>query len=151
MRQISLVNWSRTSWIAATLLACIAPGLGTAQSLNGFDLGNASIPVEHILSGGPNRDGIPAIDNPVFESASSASWLGPGERILGISVNGISRAYPIAILNWHEVVNDVFSDRPIVITYCPLCGTGMAFDSGVDNLDLKFGVSGLLFQSDVLL
>ena len=151
MREISLVNLSRTSWLIAALGACIASGSATAQSLNGFDLGNATIPVEHILSGGPSRDGIPAIENPVFESASAATWLESEERILGISLNGINRAYPIAILNWHEVVNDIFGDRPIVITYCPLCGTGMAFDSRVDNRNLKFGVSGLLFQSDVLL
>ena len=151
MGQISLVNMSRTSWLTAAILACTIPSLATAQSLHGFDLHNATIPVEHILSGGPSRDGIPAIDSPVFESASSATWLEAGERILGISLEGVSRAYPIAILNWHEVVNDVISGRPIVITYCPLCGTGMAFDSRVGNRNVKFGVSGLLFQSDVLL
>lgn len=116
--------------------------------MNGFNLGNASIPVQEILSGGPPRDGIPAIDRPRFVSAGEADTLGPDDRVIGIHRNGEARAYPIAILNWHEIVNDRIGDEPIVVTFCPLCGTGMVFASPA-NLD--FGVSGLLYNSDVLL
>lgn len=131
----------------ATLLASCA----TAQTRNGFSLDDTSIPANLIRGGGPPRDGIPSIDAPVFQSAESASWLAPDNRILGISIRGHHRAYPIAILNWHEVVNDIIDGQNIAITYCPLCGTGMVFKSSVENTDLEFGVSGLLYESDVLL
>lgn len=118
---------------------------------NGFDLSNASIPVEEILSGGPPKDGIPAIDKPKFLAAHDADFLKPDSRVLGVARNGIAKAYPIAILNWHEIVNDVLGDEGIAITFCPLCGTGMAFKADFDGKRHSFGVSGLLYNSDVLL
>ncbi len=126
-------------------------GTARGQTLNGFDLSTASIPPSLIRGGGPPRDGIPAIDKPVFQSASSADWLDPEDRVIGIVLNGIARAYPIAILNWHEVANDVIAGQRIVVTFCPLCGTGMVFESNVEGQALTFGVSGLLYESDVLL
>jgi hypothetical protein len=122
-----------------------------AESKNGFDLSKASIPADQIRQGGPPRDGIPAIDNPVFNSADEADWLQPGDRVLGMAIDGEARAYPVAILNWHEIVNDVVAGQPVAVTFCPLCNTGMVFDSRVDGEALTFGVSGLLYQSDVLL
>jgi len=121
--------------------------------LNGFDLAGACVPAKAIERGGPPKDGIPAIDRPRFVGAASAR-LADGDRVLGIALDGISRAYPVRILNWHEVVNDRFGSRAIVVTYCPLCGTGMAFEApagmGSDGSS-GFGVSGLLYNSDVLL
>ena len=73
------------------------------------------------------------------------------DRLLGIQRNGVARAYPVAILNWHEIVNDVIGGEAVVITYCPLCGTGVAFAARINWLDTHFGVSGLLYNSDVLL
>lgn len=122
-----------------------------ATTKNGFRLDGASIPVEEIFQGGPPRDGIPSIDRPEFISASQAGFLEVSDRVLGINLNGVIRAYPISILNWHEIVNDVIAGQPVVITFCPLCGTGMAFDAQKDGKALEFGVSGLLYQSDVLL
>ena len=144
----AIMNWGVFSTF---LLGCLILDTAHGQSANGFEFGNASIPVQQILGGGPPRDGIPAIDNPTFQFAESATWLEPEDRILGVFLNGVSRAYPIAILNWHEVVNDTIDGRPIVVSYCPLCGTGIAFDARVEGRDLGFGVSGLLYQSDVLL
>ena len=118
------------------------------NTINGFDVGNASIPVDEILPGGPPRDGIPAIDNPVFMDAQKATFLSEDDRVIGIARHGITRAYPIAILNWHEIVNDRIGQESIVVTYCPLCGTGMVFAAGSA---LSFGVSGLLYNSDVLM
>ena len=113
---------------------------------NGFDISNSSIPVENIQQGGPPKDGIPAIDNPVFHSREEAGqW--PDEQVLGVICNGKSKAYPVSILNWHEIVNDDFNGKPIAITFCPLCGTGMTFESEQEG----FGVSGLLYNSDMLL
>ncbi len=118
---------------------------------NGFDLSNSLIDSNKILAGGPPKDGIPAIDNPVFISPRDATYLKHTDRILGIELNGISKAYPIAILNWHEIINDKIDNSSFSITYCPLCGTGVAFSSRVKDRILNFGVSGLLYNSDVLL
>jgi hypothetical protein len=123
-----------------------------AQTNNGFDLSNASIPVEEILAGGPPRDGIPALTDPRFESVQQAArWMRPDDRLLALEVDGEAKAYPLRILVWHEVVNDRIANRPVLVTYCPLCGTGMAFDPVVRGKRRTFGVSGLLYNSDVLM
>ncbi len=140
-----------------------AAGLATGRTagrpdrarFNGFDLADALIPVDAIERGGPPRDGIPAIDNPRFVPAVRGS-LREDDRVLGLSHKGVVRAYPVRILNWHEVVNDKLAGDAIAVTYCPLCGTGMAFDAGLQGgpagvRELSFGISGLLFNSDVLL
>jgi hypothetical protein len=84
-------------------------------------------------------------------SAAEATYLRPDDRVLGVVIGNQARAYPIRILNWHEVVNDRLSGTPIVVTYCPLCGTGMVFRAGRPEHHVLFGVSGLLYNSDVLL
>jgi hypothetical protein len=119
-------------------------------AFNGFDVTNALIPIDKIERGGPPKDGIPAIDRPKFVAPDKAG-LQPDDRVLGLSYQGMAKAYPVRILNWHEVVNDQFGDTPVAITYCPLCGTGIAFDARVSDRRLNFGVSGLLYNSDVLL
>ena len=136
--------------VLPVLLAAVTPN-AHGQVMNGFDLNEALIPEEEIHSGGPPRDGIPAIDTPRFVSADEAPFLQAGDRVLGITRNGVSKAYPVAILNWHEIVNDSFGDEPVVVTYCPLCGTGIAYLARAGEQVLKFGVSGLLYNSDMLL
>jgi hypothetical protein len=84
-------------------------------------------------------------------SADDAAFLKDKDRVLGIELNGVARAYPIRILNYHEIVNDAFGGHAVVVTYCPLCNSGIAFDATVDRVRLEFGVSGLLYNSDVLL
>ena len=139
------------------LLLCLAvlatgvPAALLAQEMNGFDLKGALIPSEQIHFGGPAKDGIPAIDKPDFVKAGLAAFLRDDDAVLGIVRGGIARAYPIRILNWHEVVNDRFDHETVVVTFCPLCGTGVAFDGRLDGCALRFGVSGLLYNSDVLL
>lgn len=122
----------------------------TAQDFKGFNLENSIIPLEDIRDGGPPKDGIPAIDHPKF-LAGSKSRLNNNSRILGVFHNDIAKAYPISILNYHEIVNDFFNEDPVVITYCPLCGSGIAFDAEIKGNAKTFGVSGLLYNSDVLL
>lgn len=129
----------------------LAGPASAAPVKNGFDLAGALVPAGEILPGGPERDGIPAIDRPRFLPASAAGDLKPEDRVLGLRLNGQARAYPIAILNWHEIVNDRFGDMPVAVTYCPLCGTGMAFRAAASGKPLQLGVSGLLYNSDVLL
>ena len=123
---------------------------GCGQSMKSFDLSNASIPVDEIKDGGPPKDGIPSIDQPKFKKAS-AMELDADTRVLGVKTNGVAKAYPIAIMNFHEIVNDEFGGEPVVVTYCPLCGSGIAFDASIGGKKRTFGVSGLLYNSDVLL
>ncbi|NRB81015.1 MAG: DUF3179 domain-containing protein [Saccharospirillaceae bacterium] len=123
---------------------------GFTESKNGFNLDNSSIDTDKILSGGPQKDGIPSIDHPKFIPVTQ-SELKDDDYVVGIVYRGIAKAYPIGILNWHEVVNDTFDQEGIVVSYCPLCGTAVAFKSSITGDTLEFGVSGLLYESDVLL
>ena len=118
---------------------------------NGFDLTDPLIPREKIHHGGPARDGIPSIDKPRFISVNKASYLNAQDRILGLVYDDVIHAYPIKILNYHEIVNDHINGQAIVISYCPLCGSGMAFKPAFASDDNSFGVSGLLYNSDMLL
>ncbi len=129
----------------------VATTLCFAQTKNGFDLSNSSIEPAKIKRGGPGRDEIPSIDSPRFLTAEDASFLKNRDRIIGVSYRGIDKAYPLRILNWHEIVNDNFEDERVLVTYCPLCGTGMVFNVTHAEIDFTFGVSGLLYNSDVLL
>ena len=122
-----------------------------AKTKNGFDLDDAAVPVDEIRKTGVRRDGIPSIDEPKFVTADSADFLREDDRVIGVVRNGLAKAYPIRILDHHEVVNDEFAGEAIVVTYCPLCYTGMVFSAQAKDFGLKFGVSGLLYNSDVLL
>ena len=136
--------------LAVLALAAAAFPLG-AQTKNGFDLQGSLIPAAEIVSGGPPRDGIPALTDARFDEAAEADWLKEDDRMLALERDGLAKAYPIRILNWHELVNDEIGGEPVLISFCPLCGTGMAFDPRVDGRRLTFGVSGLLYNSDVLM
>lgn len=116
-----------------------------------LDLSNLTIPEDEIHSGGPPKDGIPAILDPKFVGVGDVDYLEDKAMIIGFEEEGDARAYPLAILVFHEIVNDVVGERPVAITYCPLCGTSMVFDREVDGETLSFGVSGLLYNSDVLM
>ncbi|MFK7920961.1 MAG: DUF3179 domain-containing protein [Bacteroidia bacterium] len=118
---------------------------------NGFDYSDSSVPPEEIKAGGPGRDGIPSIDYPLFVPANKARYMMTADRVLAIEINGVAKAYPVKILNYHEVVNDTVGGQAVVITYCPLCGSGMAFNAHIKGERFWFGVSGLLYNSDVLL
>ena len=139
--------------VGLALAACVLAGneAGEPASLNGFALTNPQVPIAEIRSGGPPRDGIPAIDQPVFVAGNSARFLRDDDLVVSFSEGGETRAYPLRILVWHEIVNDTVGGRPVAVTYCPLCGTAMVFDRRVGDRTLSFGVSGLLYQSDVLM
>lgn len=125
------------------------PRTGTGP--NGFDLRTASVPRSQILEGGVPRDGIPAIHHPKFISPEAADYLQPSDPVISVTHDGETRAYPLRILIWHEIVNDHIGDFAFAATYCPLCGTAMVFDRTVNGRTLTFGVSGLLYQSDMLM
>lgn len=144
-------RWLRYVLLPALCWALLVQVAGAASSLNAFDLSHSLVPPEQIFPGGPPRDGIPSIDRPRFIPSSEVAFLRPDDRVMGIELNGERRAYPIRILNYHEIVNDRIGGEGVVITYCPLCGTGMAFLANVAGVSRQFGVSGLLYNSDVLL
>jgi hypothetical protein len=101
-----------------------------------------------VVSGGVAKDGIPALTNPKTISADDADYLTDDALVIGILVNGEPRAYPHAIMDWHEVVNEDFPGKPLGISYCPLTGTSIVFERTVNGRTLDFGVSGLLHNSN---
>jgi hypothetical protein len=109
------------------------------------------IDVNQLRSGGPPPDGIPAIDDPRFDVAGDVDWLADDEAVLVLELDGRTRAYPVQIMIWHEIVNDIYGDRPVAITYCPLCNSAIAFDRVIDGQTLSFGTSGLLLNSDLVM
>jgi len=101
---------------------------------------------DDLLIGNPVKDGIPALDSPQFVSPAETQF-GDQELIIGLEINGDARAYPYAILNWHEIVNDVVGGVPVAVTYCPLCETNSVFIRKLGGLETTFGVSGGLYHS----
>lgn len=114
------------------------------------DLSNSSVNWSEVLSGGPPKDGIPSIDNPKFEPIASTSIDSSVEGLL-IELSGEAKFYPYSILVWHEIVNDSIDGTPVAVTFCPLCGSGIAFESSVDGEVTEFGVSGLLRESNMIM
>jgi Protein of unknown function (DUF3179) len=115
------------------------------------DFSKQLVPLEAFQSGGPPKDGIPAIDVPRYSRASEIDFLEDREPVILVTVEGESRAYPVQILTWHEIVNTQFGDLPVAVTFCPLCNTAIAFDRRVDGRVLDFGTTGKLRDSDLVM
>jgi len=111
-----------------------------------------TVRLDSFVAGGPGKDGIPAIDNPAFESVeAAAATIKPHEPVIEVQVGGETRIYPIKVLVWHEIVNDEIQGVPVVVTFCPLCNTAQAFERTVAGNVLEFGVSGVLRNSDLVM
>ena len=116
------------------------------------DFSRHTVPYDEILSGGPARDGIPPIDAPKFITPEAASkWLGDQEPVIAFELSGDARAYPLQILTWHEIVNDVVGGVPVTATFCPLCNAALVFDRRLDGVVYDFGTSGKLRKSDLIM
>ncbi len=159
------------SRLALCLLALSVAACATAQddpfdmkerSLPGFTTNTAQriIDLSELQAGGPPKDGIPSIDAPNFVSPDeAAAWLEPQEPVVALTLGGETRAYPLQILTWHEIVNDQFEtgsgSLPVAVTFCPLCYSAVAFDRRIETPDgertLTFGVSGFLRFSDLVM
>ncbi|MFZ5820172.1 MAG: DUF3179 domain-containing (seleno)protein [Chloroflexota bacterium] len=134
-----------------TLLPVESPP-GGAENEFSTDFSKHSVPYAEILSGGPPKDGIPAIDNPKFQSIHDADeWLEDREPVVFLEVAGEARAYPIQILMWHEIVNDNVNGKPLAISFCPLCNTAIAFERTVRGQTLDFGTTGRLRFSNLIM
>lgn len=115
------------------------------------DFSRLTVPSSEIVAGGPPRDGIPPIDAPRFEAASDTKRYAGREPVIALSVGSETRAYPLSVLTWHEIVNDVVGGRPVAVTYCPLCNASIVFDRSHDAQVLSFGTTGLLRNSDLIM
>jgi hypothetical protein len=114
------------------------------------DFSKHSVDLDLLLSGGPAKDGIPALTDPVFVPPAMSDLDGAVRGIL-VELGGGRRFYPFNVLVWHEMVNDSIGDVPYLVTFCPLCGSGIVFDRRVDGEVLEFGVSGLLYESNLVM
>jgi hypothetical protein len=133
------------------LLPAEDPPAGAAREFR-TDFSAHTIPYSEILSGGPPKDGIPAIDEPQFVSITAAdAWLDDLEPVTVFQEQDTVRVYPFQILMWHEIVNDVVNGRSIVVTFCPLCNTAIVFDATVNGQPLDFGTTGRLRFSNLLM
>lgn len=110
-----------------------------------------SVPLNEILGGGPPKDGIPSIDDPKYVSIADADFITDDEPGIAVSLNGIDRFYPFQIMVWHEIVNDNFNGQEVLVTYCPLCLSGIVFDPLVAGERVEFGTSGKLWQSNLIM
>ncbi len=115
------------------------------------DFSRRSVPFDEFLSGGPPKNGIPALDEPRFAPVSATRFLESREPVIELTVDGETRAYPLQILIWHEIVNDELAGIPVAVTFCPLCNTAIAFDRRVDGRTLDFGTTGKLRHSDLVM
>lgn len=109
-----------------------------------------AIPRDEVFDGGPGKDGIPALTEPEFISADAADYLRDDELVIGFADGDEARAYPHHILDWHEIINDRVGELNIALTYCPLTGTGIGWNREIDGKVTTFGVSGLLYNSNLI-
>ena len=165
---------TRTIWIVATLFVGIITAVVAWSFLNTNSIGSYSkeqqqnnaavssgiansnkksiVPLDQIVSGGPPRDGIPSIDNPKFVFIQDGGkFLQGSDLVMGLSINGDTRAYPLQILVWHEIVNDIVGNTPVAVTYCPLCFTSQVFLRDIDGQIVQFGTSGKLYNSNLVM
>jgi hypothetical protein len=115
------------------------------------DFSRSSVQFDEIISGGPPRDGIPSIDDPKFVGASEAKDIEDREPVIQFGLGDDVRAYPLRVLTWHEIANDVVGGAPVAVTYCALCNAAIVFDRRVDGRVLEFGTTGKLRHSDLVM
>ena len=115
------------------------------------DFSKLAVLENEVLSGGPPKDGIPPIDKPKFVSIQSVDDLVSNDPVISFAINGDARAYPLRVMTWHEIVNDVVGGRAVVVTYCPLCNAALVFDAKVAGQTATFGTTGKLRNSDLIM
>ena len=115
------------------------------------DFSRSAVPFDEIFSGGVPKDGIPAIDEPLFAAAAEVGELAGTEPVISVLIGGEQRAYPLQILIWHEIVNDTVGGVPVAVTFCPLCNSAVVYDRRVGDAVLDFGTTGKLRNSDLVM
>jgi len=141
--------------LSALVTAALAVPHGWNREWPRTDFTRAAVPFDEIVSGGPGRDGIPALSDPRFEPLAKVADVGGKEPAILVSRSGITKAYPLRVLMWHEIVNDEIAGLPVAVTYCPLCNAGVVFNRRIDStggpMTLTFGVTGKLRHSDMIM
>ena len=133
------------------------PGLGEVGAPRSLTVGwktdfaRHSVPLSEFRSGGPGKDGIPAIDRPQLVPVAAVDFLQPQEPVIALELGDEARAYPLQILIWHEIANDEVAGLPVAVTFCPLCNTALVFDRRVRGRTLDFGTTGNLRHSDLVM
>lgn len=124
-----------------------------AITINGFAVDDTAVPLEHLVRAQEAKDSISSIDEPKWVSVSDCGYLLDEDEVLSVTIDGETRAYPLRILVWHEIVNDTFGEQGVAITYCALTGSGVAFEAGEnpDGTQRSFGGSGVLYNSGLLM
>jgi len=115
------------------------------------DFGKTTIDFSEVMSGGPPKDGIPSIDDPIFKLVKNIKDIADKEPVISLDINGDARSYPIRVLMYHEIVNDVVGGVPVSVTYCPLCNASLTFERTLDGKVLDFGTTGKLRKSDMVM
>jgi hypothetical protein len=157
-REVRQVMWLSRSRILITAFA-VAVSAAAAMAdpehwtREGWktDFSKSSVEFDEILSGGPPRDGIPSIDDPKFVSVSEVADIADREPVIQFGLDDDTRAYPLRVLTWHEIANDVVAGVPVAVTYCPLCNAAIVFDRRLDGRVLEFGTTGKLRNSDLVM
>lgn len=134
----------------APIFAMYSCGKDNSIQNNDLNPNDWLIPVNEVLDGGPGKDGIPSIDNPQFISVDEVTFLRDDDLVLGFADNDDVRAYSHRILDWHEIVNDDINDHSLAVIYCPLTGTGIGWNRLINGTKTTFGVSGLLYNSNII-
>jgi hypothetical protein len=126
--------------------------LAQAITINGFVVDDTAVPVEHLVRAAPAKDSISSLNGPALISLQECDYMEEDDEVISVTINGVTHAYPLRILVWHEVVNDRVGDVPVVVTYSALTGSAMAFEPGENGRGepRSFGVSGLLYNSGLL-
>jgi hypothetical protein len=148
----SRLRFSPDTWTAESLARFVGADVVDPDSGLKTNFCQHSVDYEDVLSGGPPPDGIPPIDNPTFDSiASGDEWLADAQPVIALAVDEEAKAYPLAILTRHEIANDEIAGIPVAVTFCPLCNAAVVFKREVNGEVLRFGVSGNLRNSDLIM
>ncbi len=154
---LSVLGLSGCERTTETTRALVAPASAAVPShlsaeWPNTDFSRRTVELDEIQSGGPPKDGIPAIDQPRFVSTGAAAvWLNDDEPVIVVRIGSDARAYPLQILMFHEIVNDRVGGKPVAVTFCPLCNASIAFERELDGITLDFGTTGRLRLSDLVM
>jgi Protein of unknown function (DUF3179) len=141
--------WASLSLVS--MMPALADPAAWRQEWPRTDFSRHSVAYDEIVSGGPPKDGIPAVDNPSFAPVSEIHGLAPHAPVISVAIGADAKAYPLRIMIWHEIVNDTVGGVPIAVTWCPLCNSSVVFDRRVGDRTLTFGTTGKLRNSDLVM
>lgn len=147
----SLKLWSVLLFVLASVgCSSVTSNTDSSSSDNSADDSEWLIPEDDVINGGVSKDGIPSVDDPKFKPTSEIDYVQDERLIVGIRIGDTIKGYPHQVLDFHEIINDQIGDQPVCITYCPLTGSGIAWDRTIDGEAVEFGVSGLLFRNNLI-